>query len=500
MADLFQPPNAAYLRDQFLRDLRLGAIDANLAEPPTQPGTDWYLLGDGVSNISILGFANLEQSESAQNILTATGDDLEELRIAEGLPEVPPAPATGKIVITVLGATTLADGQKFLYPNGKTGKVVGTYVGPANGTEVNAIAIDTGSVTNLGAGETVRFISPPVNIAIEAKVSTSAPLTGGTDEEKDDRKRDRILNSRRNKPAGGNWAHLRQMALDALGSVQDCYVYPALGGPGSGKVVPVKDIDPDNLDFSRTLSSTALGLIRAAIQSQMPNPQQVVIQAANDSPADFTLQLELPASALSGGNGEGWTDATPWPPLVVGDAGRVSISSVGANLDALTLTAGTSTAPVDGLTHVSWFSSADRKVYTALVTGHSGSAGAWVVNLDRPLVDKTGAGPTIGDLVSPTAQNIEHYAATWIDIMRKLGPGENTADPARLPRAKRHPFTNDEDPSSITRAVLGKFTSAHPEMSDIAIAYASPSAPAVPANVKTAPNILIPRSFAIYSV
>src|SRR5690348_8991340 len=96
---LSTPKNAAEIRDQMLRDLRLAAIDAGLDEPPVQPGTDWFLLSTAISNICLIGFANVSIGLDAQNILTATGDDLDQIRIGYGLPEVAPSPATGKVKI-----------------------------------------------------------------------------------------------------------------------------------------------------------------------------------------------------------------------------------------------------------------------------------------------------------------------------------------------------------------------------------------------------------------
>jgi len=502
MADLYQPANADELKGQFLRDVRLGAIDAGLAEPPTTPGTDWDLLATAVANMGLLGFANVNAIEDDANILNATGQALEDARKAEGLPEVPPAGATGKLVISVEGVTTIVNGLEFTYPSGLRGRVTSGYVNPADQSEVNVAAIDTGLNSNLRAGEIVRFKNPPVNLSVEAKVSTGEPLTGGTEEESDDRKRDRILNVRRNKPAGGNWAHIRQIVLDALGSVQDVYVYPALGGPGSVKVVPVKDFDLTQDDFSRALSSTALDVVRLAIQSNLPTPQEVVVNAVVNQVADFTIKLTIPDSTLAGGNGRGWSDPAPWPRLV-GAETSTPITAINATYDVITVDADTTVAPIPGLTHVAWWSQVDRKFYQALVLAQAGAAGAWLLTLDRPLVGKNGAGPVVGgtgDFVCPAAESIDLYGAAWVDIFRSLGPGENTTDAGRLPRAKRHPYVSDEDPSTLTNSVLTKLVQKFPEITDIEYGLKSPAAPTVPASVVTAPNVLVPRRLAFYPI
>ncbi len=498
---IYTPQNAAEIRDQFLRDIRLGALDFGLDEPPVTPGTDWFLLGTSVANIALIGFANVTIGLDAQNILTAVGDDLDQIRIAYGLPEVAPTPSTGKIKIRVDGSVTVNDGEGFLLPNGLRGEVVGTYVDPADNAELDVTCIDTGEGTNLGASETVRFTSPPVNLRTEATVSDGSPLTGGTDAEDDERKRDRILNVLRNKPSGGNWSYIRDVALAALGSVQDCYVYPALGGPGSAKVVVVKDFDEDQANFSRELSTSALATVEAAIQAAMPIPQEIVVDTAADQTCDVTLQVTLPASSLSGGNGLGWVDSQPWPPLVGGDSGTIAISSVAAGNDVITVDAATTTAPINGQTHIAWWSRVDQKFYTALVLSHSGATTAWVLTLDRALVSSDGTGPSIangGDFISPAAVNMESYSTEWRGLFRSLGPGENTSDANVIPRALRHPFVVSEDPSDITTKTISTWVNKFSEITAYTIASAPTTTPTVPSLRATPPNVLVPRKFAIY--
>ncbi len=497
MADLYQPRNAQELLDRFLRDIRLAADAEDLPEPPTQVGTDFWLTGSGIAGMCLLGFYNIAQAEASQNVLTAEDEALDQIRAGYGLPEVPGAPATGNLIVTVTGATTIPDGQVFLYPNGVSGTVVGTWVNPTSGSEVTVTASESGTKTNLKAGSKVRFVSPPINVVSEATVSQGKPLTGGTENETDDRKRDRILNVLQNKPAGGNWAQLRQLALDELGTLSDCYVMPALGGPASVKIVPVKDFDTENNDFSRSVSTSALAVVRSAIQASLSAGIEAVVQTSADQPVDITIKVSIPDSSQSGGNGQGWTDSSPWPSLAVADAGKVVIGTV-TTFDDITITANTTEAPTDGLTQIAWWSAADRKFRTAMVIDHSGTSPNWQVTLDRPLTDSTGAGPQVGDYISPAAQNLEGYGKAWVDMFRTLGTGENTTDVQRLPRARRHPYVATEDPSSITNAVFTSIVTKYSEITDYEFGYQSASTPTVPGSTATAPNILTPRRFGVY--
>lgn len=493
------PTGSAEIRDQWLQDVRLAAIDTGVAEPPVEPGTDYYLIGEANSQVALVGLANISLAAKDVNVLDATGEPLDAIREGDGLPVVSPAGATGKIKITVAGPTNVPTGTKLKLPNGLRIQTVGTVINPADQQEIDVAAIeDTGSLTNLKGGSAVQFVAAPTNVSKAAVVSSDFPLTGGTDKETDSRKRDRILNTRRNKPAAGNWAYWRQFVLDNFAAAVDTYVYPALGGPSSHLIVPVRAFDRANNDYSRTPSSALVQAIRTAVQADANTGIETVLRGPANEAADFTLLVDIPDSVLAGGNGQGWTNTNPWPSLEVADAGNVALSGTPADSASITVDAQTAVTPVDGQTEIAWWSSADRMFYTALVVSHSGGVGAWVLNLDRPLVGIDGAVPQSGDYVCPSAQNLTAYGDTWVALFEALGPGEMTTDPDRLPRSLRNPNAADEDPHSMTRATLKGVTGKHVEITDITFGYAPATSPTVPATVDDPPNILVPRRFAIY--
>jgi hypothetical protein len=508
MPDLYQP-RTGELRDRLLRDLRLAAIDTGIAEPPTQPGSDWHLLATGLDSVMLLNFTNVASAESAYDVFGAGGDDLDAIRKGEGLPEILPSGSRGKIKITVLGATTIVNGTEGTLPNGLRWRTVGQVVNPADQSEIDVEAIDTGENTNLKAGEKVRFATAPTNVAEEAVVSSSEPLTGGDDGESDARKRDRILNARRNRPAGGNWGQLRQWGLDSLGGVQDTYVYPALGGPSSCKVVAIREFEPSIGDYSRELTAAQVQTVRSYIQTKMGIPQEVVVQTVADEDLDITILVTLPESALAGGSGQGWTDPDPWPSLV-GSETQVIITAVQPTNDVITIAADTTVSPVAGQTHIAWWSPIDRKFRTRLVVDVSGGTGAWDVTLESPLIGDTGQPPNVGDFVSPAAFNLDLYGEAWMQLLQRFGPSENTNDAGRLPRAKRHPFVTDEDPTDITNTTLSQWSNGYdesgdspahpgfPEITGFELGYSSATTPTVPTTVDDPPNVFVPRHFGIY--
>lgn len=493
----FVPSTQEQIRDAILADYRLTMILLTGQEPAVQPGTEMWCWATGHAGLAMLEFSNIELSRDAITPLNATGQDLENWRLALGLPEVKPSPSTGRIVVSVIGTSSLNDGEPFTLPNGLRGKVSGTWAGLTEGSEVDVVTIDVGSAAVFDGGTIVRFVAPPLNINNAAMVSKSSPLRGGVDTENDDRKRTRVLNTLANKPGGGNWGQFRQVALDALASVQDCYVYPALGGPGSVKVVPVRDFDTTRNEFTRALSSGALNIVRTAIYNQMPDGIEIVVEASADQLLDATLLVTLPNSSQFGGNGNGWVDQAPWPPLVLADAGKVTVSGL-ASSTQITVAANTAVLPLTGQTHIMWWSPVDRKFRKFLVTALSGSTGAYVLTLDRPLVADDGTAVAVGDFICPAAVNSDAYGTSWVASMRALGPGENTADINRLPRALRHPYVADEDPSAISFLTLKSFKGNMSEVTDLAFGYLSVTAPTVPVAVNLPVNVLVPRHFGIY--
>ena len=500
VGELYVPGSAGEIRDDMLTDIRLEMIAQGITDdPPVQPGTDLYIWADAVANSAMLQYANIALLSDAANPNDAEGEDLDKWREALGLPEVVASGSSGKIKVTVEGGgtATFGGGEQGVLDNGLRIEVSGAHVGIVDAAEVAVTALDTGTDTNAEPGYSVRWANPPINVATDAEVSANVPLTGGTDEENDDRKRTRILNRLRNPPGGGNWSQKRETVLNALSSVQDAYIYPALGGPASERIVPVKALDTENMDYSRALSSDAMAIVRSAIHAEFDSPDEIVIQPPVDQAVDVAITLTLPNSAQTNGDGTGWTDAAPWPPLEGGDT-RVSVSAV-SSATTFTVNASTTTTPVANQTHVAWWSPNTRRFHLALITGVTGGTGAWVITVDQPMTDALGNDVAVNDYLSPSAASVEAYGETWVSLMNAMGPGENTADANRLPRSLRHPGIVEDAHADLTNAQLSLMRGEHPEIMDFDYSYRSSTSPTVPATVATAPSILTPQHFGIYS-
>ena len=493
------PANAAEVRNDYLADMALESAKYGTAVP-TSPGTDAWITATAEANCAMLCYANYAAKRDARTPLYATGQDLDDWRVALGLPEVAPTGASGQIKVSVTGSATVTipKGLQGFLDNGTRGEAAQTSAGVVDGDLITVQMLDTGTDTNADPGSGWRWANPPLNMNATAEVSAAKPLTGGTDTEDDERKRTRILNKLRNQPAGGNWGEIRQLALDANGSIQDCFVYPALGGPASLKAVVTKAFDRDNRDYSRAPTDAVVTDARDAILANITAGVDVYVVAGADQDLAATVEVTIPDSTLSGGNGQGWTDATVWPDLVAGDSGVVTITSVASGGQQLTIAAHTPTSPIAGQTHIAWWSHIDRQFRTYLITAVSGSSGAWVCTLDRPVVDSSGATAASGQYISPAATNLSAYGDSWVSTIERLGPAENTSDANRLPRADRHPLVANGTPSDVTVLALTAIVNAHDEITDADYGYRSATTPTIPASVSSAPYVFRPTHFGVY--
>jgi hypothetical protein len=280
--------------------------------------------------------------------------------------------------------------------------------------------------------------------------------------------------------------------------VQQAYVYPALGGPSTNGVTLLKRYDRDLGDYSRALTNAALNLVRSRILAELPDEVEKIITTVTDVETDVAIQVTIPDSPLAGGNGRGWLDASPWPPLSGSDT-RVSVSAVSSS-SSFTVNASTSTSPVAGQTRVCWWNPRDKRFEQRTVISVGGTAGAWVLGTDRPFVDSDGTPIAVGDYVSPAAQNMTEYGKTWVDVLDLLGPGERTADANRLPRAKRQPFIDDETPEDIGAVQLLELKRKYPEIVDIQYSYRENTSPSVPASVDDPANVLSVGALGVYPI
>jgi uncharacterized phage protein gp47/JayE len=498
---LYIPETAQEILDDYLMDFSLECRKFGITDPATQPGTENWFFFKAMANGGLLQYANIGTIRPALTPLTAEGADLEAWRIALDLPVVEPSPAAGKITVKVADGQTITvpNGQRFTLPNGLRGHVSGTHPAVADGSDVSVVMDDPGEASNAKADTKVRFSNAPFGLDTEARVSRASPLTGGFDEETEARKRERVLNRLGTSAGGGNWGQHRETAFNALATVQDCFVYPALGGPSGEKVVIVRPFDIERNDFHRIAADAAVEIVRNAIHKTNSGSNTIVVDTVGEESADVGLFLELPDSSLAGGNGTGWVDQQPWPCPALGHDNVVTVTAVTSTTAITVGPVSDATVVVAGLTSIAWWAPGDQSFHVALVLTAEQDGAEWEITLDAPLVDEDGGSVAVGDFVSPPAVNRSGYRATFLKLMGELGAGENVAPGAPdTPRRLRHPDTSEGAQMALTSQFLGAFGRRHPEIDDLSFAHAEPDAPTVPASVEDRPNILVPRHFGIY--
>lgn len=485
-------PAQGVFRDQFLTDISNQYFDQGI-NVPIVPGSDFYIEGTALDNLMQQQVQYLLLLADDTNEQTASGDALAAIRDNLGLAEIDASPSSGRLVVTITGGglASFPDGTEFSLPNGKLGQVNGSQSSIANGGTVSVVTIDTGADTNQDAGTQVKWVAPPTNVQVVATVDIDG-LTGGTDVEDDAHLRDRISTKRKFTPASANWSYIAQILEGSTNAIQKSFVYPALGGPGSVKAVVQKAMVIGS-NYSHQLND--LSLPQNAILADFPEFAQIAVQSVIDQPVDVALQLSLP-TANSASASNGWFNSTPFPGLTVSDLGVVTVSTV-TNTTNITISALTAVAPAAGSTSITWCNPVTREFVSSVVSSFTGSSGAWSLVLASPLTSG-GTDIATGDYIFPTAFNGDDYLATWLDTFNSIGPGENTAEEARLPRAARHPFTSDSYGSDLNITQLNSLVENHNEIVDATYSFRSATTPTIPASIDDAPSTFSPRKFAIY--
>lgn len=491
--DNYYSPDTAEILRRFLRDLELGYIDAGIQKPGIDEGSEYFILGTALANMGAIIYAQNRNILKNSSELEATGKQLDDIRIALGLPEVLAAPAAGRIIpqINTSGTISFPDGLEFTVDSsGLRGKTQGMQSISAGGS-LKAIMIDAGTASNADPFEAITFVSPPNNVSTQGTTDQSG-MIGATDAETDEQKRERITNRRKYPPAGGNSAHAIDLAQGATASVQKAYCYPALIGPSSMRVVVTKSMQLDRSktrEFSREIPESTLEIVQNAVLGEYPEAVEISIVSALDEYFDATIELDLPN--LQNG---GWIDGTSFPALVEADSGKVTVTGVTSN-SSITVSA-QGAAPTLGQS-IMWFSPVKRDFITAKITSVSGSAGAYEITLDRTLViDETSV--QVGDYISPGCKNAQAYADALLEEFNKLGPGENTDDSSRLPRAARKPSPEDSNGYSLNNQPLKNLSQKYSEILDFSWLYKSLTSPSVPDTEETPPNVLVLQNLGIY--
>lgn len=436
-------------RDLYLQDYALFVPNADVG-PGTQPYVDASLTAD---NTQVL-FANSVTIGNGTNLDTSTSTWLTQIGESEGVFKLPAAGGSGYIVITTAtGGSTIFQGDEVREPLSGLRFLVSQTQVYANGALVPIAGLDTGEETNLAANTSVEFTNPRPGCAPVATVfeqSDGSGLTGGRPEESDDDYRIRIKLKRANPPASGNDAEYQRRVEDIPSiSVQKCFTYPAVFGPGTTAFV-----------FTLRPSTPGAGRIPNASQIALALGTLTANEPADDgifAPMILDQALTVVYSVTWAKGAAGWANDPIWPsyssPKVVVQAAPAPT----ATAFRVGIASGTTDDPVVGQT-IGVFDRDNRvfrrkRIETVVVVTPNQ---VWDLTFTTVnLASDTTYAPAAGQAVSPWSDSLDLLVTPTLTHIDNMGPGEMFAtfnDPGL--RQRRSPANPDAWPSTVTNKII----------------------------------------------
>lgn len=436
-------------RDLYLQDYEFFAPNAETG-PGTQPYVDASLSAD---NSQIL-FANAVTIGNGTNIDTTTGTWLTQIGEAENVFRRGPVGASGFIVITTsVGGSTIFQGDEVqAQPSGLRFLVQATALYD-DGALVPILGLDTGEETNIDAETSMLFTNPRPGCSPTATVyeqSNGSGLTGGRGDETDDDYRQRIKDQRANPPASGNDAEYQRVVENIANlSVQKCFTYPAVFGPGTTAFVFT--LRPSTPGAGRIPNGVQIALALGTLQGQEPADDGIFAAVITVQPLTVCYRVSWAKGAA------GWANDPKWPEYT---SPKVTVKAAPAPT-ATSLRAITAAAAIDdpqvGQT-IAVFDRPNRvfrnkriETVTIITPGQEWQLTFSTVNL----ASDTSYTPSAGQAVSPWSDSLDLLVTPTLTYVDGLGPGEMFAtfyDPGL--RQRRSPANPDAYPSTITNKII----------------------------------------------
>ena len=442
-------PTQNDIRDSILRGIKY-SFDRRGEEANILPGSDHFIRAENFAGQVAIAIANGRIAETGFNPNTATGEDLTELLTIFGVPELEPAAATGYMVIGVTSGTVTVPVDFTLTIGAIQYKTTSTSVGLADGAKVQVIATTTGEATDQDAAASGTWDSAAIGNLKAVTTVDVGGLTGGRDEEGPEQKRERLLNRIAFPQGGGNWAQVRQYALDSSASITGAYVYGPVRGPAAYDVAVLSS------EADRSVTTAVRNATASYILGRMPGCARLNITTAAEQQMDIVLSASLPLPTSAGGAGGGWRDASPWP----AENAKITAYNSGTGVATVNSTA----TPVAGNNIGVWDWAATTPVMREYVvaSGVGGISGAWTFTV----VGGFSTTP-LGAYVSAGAVNLTDYADEFAALLLTLGPGEKTSNVDILKHGRRRPGPDVEDPADLTNQLLRRLLASHPELLDL---------------------------------
>jgi uncharacterized phage protein gp47/JayE len=486
-------PTVAEIRDSILRTIKLGfqriGLSANVLF-----GSENYVRADAIARRVVHAFANNKIALQDYSPLTAQGDNLVLVARVYGVEKRAPSKAAGYVKIVCTGTVTIPAGYQCTAPNGEKYQTTGANT-VATGAEIEVQAVNTGDATNQDAATRVTWDSNAVGPLQQVATVGAAGITGGFEEDSQEKLRQRLIDRLAFPGVGGNNSQTKAFAEDASAAVGAAYVYAAARGPASLDVAIVSDTG------DRTLSTTIVNTVAAGLSAQLPGHPDINVTTVAPQELDVVLLGTLPLPTTAGGAGGGWRDAAPWPsgtPVAGTDDGKVTAYNSGTGV----ATVRTLDTPVVGQSIAIWDPDGEA-LYEYSVATVGGVSGAYTITVQDPAGAVGFKVSPLDAYVSAGAFNLSAYADTIPAEFLKLGPGEKTTYSELLPRARRQPTPDQGAAQNVDNRLLGNVQTAHAELE---VTYGlrletgtttARTSPSVPATTADPPRILTLKYWAL---
>ncbi len=421
----FAIPTRQQLVDRLIRDVKIRMPGA-----ATGPGSLAAFDAANFADHLMPLYANSVRIYGNTTLADADEAGLEEKAVAKGLPKrLPASGATGFVEASIVTGGVFVDQGKVLKHDRTLLRyecTIGrTYGVDAADKYIPVRAIDTGPNTNLAAGTTLRWESPPPGLNELATVFEDADgsgLTGGRDKETVDELRARIADAEADPAVAGNVAHIRRFVKDAAAAkalpIQEVFVYPAARGPNTYAIVFT--LRPESPGGSRAPTSVQRAEVLAYLRGEVSHGDGILVCTLLEEEVDIVLRVKWALAA------KGWADLTTWPI----SADEYEVSAV-TSATAFTVDSAESspTAPQVGQ-RVAFFDKAKRKfVRKTIATVTSLGSGAYDLTCSTTsnASDPTYL-PEVSERMCPWSESLDSLVAPILERFDGVGPGEQFDD------------------------------------------------------------------------
>jgi len=491
------------IRTDYTRTIAAGLVERGIENPNVSEGTLDYLRGDALGAFGE-DIGNQVQIKANAALPDSAGKgDVEELRQLARIVKLDLRPAGPSIGFAELETSTdvavgIPTGKQLIDAAGLLFEVVvpGPY---ENGDAIKIRSVDTGEATNLEAGTTLRWVSPPPFVKPTASVMTGG-LVGGVNEETVEGLRERLLAYYANPPGGGNWSQVAAEAEASSTFVGKAFVYPAVYGGNTLHVAVLRA--PTATNKSRVVDTSIVDAdVRPRVLGAFPTFADIIVTTVVDYPIDLSYILTLPASkrAVPAGPGTGWIDGAPWP-LPYLSTGMAKVISRTSAVEFVVRADG---VPLVG-NSIDYVSPVDFRKYRGVIQSVSrddaiGFPSDWRIIVDVGFFHNATTTTIIAvdDWIMPASEQFETYVKTVLDTFATLGPAEKTTIAGLLPRALRKPSTTSTNPADIGPWSLRGLILSGDEVQNASFAI-TPVVVPVANGYQIAPNVATPRRIAFY--